>query len=155
MNNYDSAYSSGAAFGAIFAFMLIPGIIIATICIIAHWKIFVKAGKPGWAAIIPIYNAIVLLEIIGKPIWWVFLILFPCTSFIFAVWATNLLSKSFGHSEGFTVGLILLPFVFYPVLAFGNYQYLGPSAKEAGGLRPIDPSVGYQDPFNTPPSPQA
>jgi hypothetical protein len=146
MENYDSAYSAGAAIGAILAFMLIPGLIILTISLIAHWKIYTKAGKPGWASIIPIYNVIVLLEIIGKPIWWVFLILFPCTTLIFVIWATNLLSKSFGQSEGFTVGLILLPFIFYPVLAFGNYQYLGPSAKEAGGMRPIDPSIGYKDP---------
>jgi len=151
MQNYDS--SSAVAFGAILGVMLIPGIIIATIVIIAHWKIYTKAGKPGWAAIIPIYNIIVLLEIIGKPIWWVFLILIPCTAPIFAIWATNLLSKSFGQSEGFTVGLVLLPFIFYPILGFGNYKYLGPSAKEAGGLKPFDPSVGYQDPFNTPPPP--
>ena len=57
MQNYDS--SSAVAFGAILGVMLIPGIIIATIVIIAHWKIYTKAGKPGWAAIIPIYNIIV------------------------------------------------------------------------------------------------
>lgn len=154
MENYDT--SSAPAVAALFAFisiMIIPVLIITVIMVIAHWKIFEKAGKPGWAAIIPIYNIIVLLEIIGKPIWWVFLILFPCTSFIFAIWATNLLSKSFGQSEGFTVGLILLGVVFYPVLAFGNYQYLGPSAQEAGGLKPFDPSINYKDPFNNPPNP--
>jgi hypothetical protein len=152
MDTYDSAASAGV-FAAFFAIMLIPGLIISVVLIISHWKIYEKAGKPGWASLIPIYNIIVLLEIIGKPIWWVFLILFPCTTFIFGIWAVNLLSKSFGQSEGFTVGLVLLGVVFYPVLAFGNYQYLGPSAKEAGGLRPIDPSLGYKDPFNTPPPP--
>jgi len=152
MENYDS-YSGAGAFAALFALMLIPGLIMSVILIISHWKIFEKAGKPGWASIIPIYNIIILLEIIGKPIWWVFLILFPCTTFIFAVWAVNLLSKSFGQSEGFTVGLLLLGFIFYPMLAFGNYQYLGPSAKEAGGLKTFDPSTNYKDPFNTPPPP--
>lgn len=153
MGNYDQSYSSTAAFAAIFGVLLVPIIIITVIMVIAHWKIFEKAGKPGWAAIIPIYNIIVLLEIIGKPIWWIFLMIFPCTSFIFVIWATNLLSKSFGQSEGFTVGLLLLGVVFYPVLAFGNYQYLGPSAKEAGGLRPFDPSANYKDPFNNPNAP--
>lgn len=154
MENYDSS-SVGAAAGifAIISALIIPIIIIWVIMIISHWKIYEKAGKPGWAAIIPIYNIIVLLEIIGKPVWWILLLLIPCVNIVFAVWMTNLLSKSFGQSEGFTVGLLLLGVVFYPVLAFGNYQYLGPSAKEAGGMRPIDPSLGYKDPFNTPPPP--
>ncbi|MDO3626861.1 DUF5684 domain-containing protein [Mucilaginibacter sp. BT774] len=155
MENYD-ANSAGAAAGiiAIISALLIPIIIVSVIMIIAHWKIYEKAGKPGWAAIIPIYNIIVLLEIVGKPLWWIILFLIPCVNIIFVVWVTNLLSKSFGQSEGFTVGLLLLGVVFYPILGFGNYQYIGPSAKEAGGLRPLDPSVGYKDPFNpTPPPP--
>lgn len=154
MNNFDST-SAGEAAGifAIFSALLIPILIVAAIMIIAHWKIYEKAGKPGWAAIIPIYNLIILLEIVGKPLWWIILFFIPCVNIVFLVWVTNLLSKSFGQSEGFTVGLLLLSVVFYPILGFGNYKYLGPSAKEAGGLRPIDPSVGYQDPFNTPPPP--
>jgi hypothetical protein len=154
MENYD-ANSAGAlaGFAAIIGVLIIPIIIIWVIMIISHWKIYEKAGKPGWAAIIPIYNIIVLLEIIGKPVWWILLLLIPCVNIVFAIWMTNLLSKSFGQSEGFTVGLLLLGVVFYPVLAFGNYQYLGPSAKEAGGLRPIDPSLGYKDPFNPNPPP--
>ena len=154
MNNYDSSsVGAAAALFAIFSALLIPILIVSVIMIIAHWKIYEKAGKPGWAAVIPIYNAIVLLEIVGKPLWWIILFFIPCVNIVFLVWVTNLLSKSFGQSEGFTVGLLLLGVVFYPILGFGNYQYLGPSAKEAGGLRPIDPSVGYQDPFNTPPPP--
>jgi hypothetical protein len=154
MQDYNSGYSAGAAIGAFMAVMLIPIIIIVVIMVISHWKIFEKAGKPGWAAIIPIYNTIVLLEIVGKPVWWILLFLIPCVNIVFLVWTTNLLSKSFGQSEGFTVGLLLLGVIFYPILAFGNYKYLGPSAQEAGGLRPLDPSVGYRDPFNnTPPPP--
>jgi hypothetical protein len=153
MENYDSSASSIAAVAAIFGAMLIPFLIISVIMIISYWKIFEKAGKPGWAALIPIYNTIVMLEIVGKPIWWIILFLIPCVNIVFAVWTINLLSKSFGQSEGFTVGLILLGIVFFPILAFGNYQYLGPSAKEAGGLKPFDPSLNYKDPFNTPPPP--
>jgi hypothetical protein len=151
MEHYNS--SSAAAMAALFSMLLVPMLVISVVMLISHWKIFEKAGKPGWAAIIPIYNIIVLLEIIGKPVWWIFLIIFPCTSLIFAIWAINLLSKSFGQGEGFTIGLLLLGVIFYPILAFGNYQYLGPSAKEAGGLRPFDPSANYKDPFNTPPPP--
>lgn len=94
--------------------------------IVSMWKIFTKAGKAGWVSIIPIYNIIILLEIIGKPAWWIILYFIPGVNLIFAVWSTNLLSKSFGNSEGFTIGLLFLPFVFYPVLAFGSSSYHGP-----------------------------
>lgn len=104
---------------------------IIVLMIAAMWKIFVKAGKPGWAAIIPIYNIIVLLEIVGKPVWWIILFLIPFINFIFGIWTVNLLSKSFGKDEGYTIGLLLLPFVFYPILGFGSTQYKGPAAKEA------------------------
>ena len=154
MENFDTSSASGAAaLYAIISVCIIPIIIIWVVMVIAHWKIYEKAGKPGWAAIVPIYNIIVLLEIVGKPVWWILLFLIPCVNIVFLVWTINLLSKSFGQSEGFTVGLLLLGIVFYPILAFGNYQYLGPSAKEAGGLKPIDPSLGYKDPFNNPPPP--
>ena len=148
MDNYSSDPGFSAMVTAIIFACLIPFTIVYLITVAGMWKTFEKAGKPGWAAIIPIYNTIVMLEIVGKPIWWIFLIIFPCTSFIFAVWTLNLMSKSFGQSEGFTIGLVLLPFIFYPILGFGNYQYLGPSAAEAGGLRPRDPfgPTNYQDP---------
>lgn len=151
MQNYD--YGSPGIAAAIFGAFLIPLLVVYAITVAGMWKTFEKAGKPGWAAIIPIYNYIVMLEIVGKPIWWIFLILIPCTSFIFAIWTLNLLSKSFGQSEGFTIGLVVLPYIFFPILGFGNYTYLGPSASEAGGLRPkcAFNATNYQDPFNNPP----
>ncbi len=82
---------------------------IIALMIVSMWKIFTKAGKPGWACLIPIYNILVLLDIIGKPWWWLLLMLIPLVNLVFAIWAMNLLSKSFGHSEGFTIGLLLLP----------------------------------------------
>ncbi|MEN7547513.1 DUF5684 domain-containing protein [Rapidithrix thailandica] len=104
---------------------------IIVLVIASMWKVYEKAGKPGWAAIIPIYNIIVLLEIVGKPTWWVVLLFIPVANFVILIWITNLLSKSFGQSEGFTVGLVLLGFVFYPMLAFGDYQYQGPAGDYA------------------------
>ncbi len=100
---------------------------IVVLIVVAQWKIYTKAGKPGWACLIPIYNIIVLLEIVGKPWWWILLLLIPVVNIVFAIWMTNLLSLSFGKSEGFTVGLILLPIVFYPILGFGDAQYSGPA----------------------------
>jgi len=101
--------------------------LISLIYLIAYWKIYEKAGKPGWASLIPFYNLIVLFEIIGKPWWWLLLMLIPGINIIFAVWTYNLVSKSFGHSEGFTIGLILLGFIFIPILAFGDSKYIGPA----------------------------
>lgn len=110
------------------------GIIIIYIAVIAlllasMWAVFAKAGKPGWAALIPIYNLIILLEIVGKPWWWLFLMVIPLLNVVFAIWVYNLLSKSFGKSEGFTVGLLLLSFIFFPILAFGDAEYQGPAGK--------------------------
>jgi hypothetical protein len=104
---------------------------IIALMIVSMWKIFTKAGKPGWACLIPIYNILVLLEIIGKPWWWLLLMLIPFVNLVFAIWAMNLLSKSFGHSEGFTIGLLLLGFVFIPILGLGESKYIGPAGQPA------------------------
>ena len=93
--------------------------------IVSMWKIFAKAGKPGWAAIIPIYNIIVLFEIIGKPAWWVVLLLIPFVNIIISIIMLSGLSKCFGRGAGTTIGLIFLPFIFYPILGFGSAQYQG------------------------------
>jgi len=148
MENYDPS-SSGLVW-AFFGMFMVPILITYVIVVIGMWKIYEKAGKPGWASLIPIYNVIVLLEIIGKPLWWFLLLIFPCTSLVFAIWAINLLSKSFGQSEGFTIGLILLPFIFYPLLGFGNYRYVGPAGAGFAGYNQYDPSADYKDPFNPP-----
>ena len=96
------------------------------IIIVSMWKIFEKAGKPGWAAIIPIYNIIILLEIVGKPVWWIILMIIPFVNFFIALYVSHLLSKSFGKDIVMTILLIFLPFVGYPMLAFGDATYGGP-----------------------------
>lgn len=100
---------------------------ILIVVIVAEWKIYKKAGQPGWACIIPIYNILVLLRIIGKPWWWLLLLIIPVVNIVIGIWITNLLSKSFGKDEGFTVGLIFLPFIFLPILGFGDAAYTGPA----------------------------
>jgi hypothetical protein len=92
------------------------------------WTIFTKAGEPGWAAIIPIYNIIVLLKIVGRPIWWLVLMLIPFVNFIIGILVMIDLAKSFGQGAGFGVGMVFLPFIFAPMLAFGDSRYSGPSA---------------------------
>jgi len=87
------------------------------------WALFKKAGQPGYFAIIPIVNLVVFMEIIRKPWWWLFLWMIPLLSLIWRIWGWNLMVKRFGKSEDFTVGCILLPFIFMPILAFGNSKY--------------------------------
>ncbi len=91
------------------------------------WKTFEKAGKPGWAAIVPIYNIIIMLEIVGKPTWWVVLIFVPLVNLVILIILYHQMSLSFGRGVGMTVLLILLPFVGWPMLGFGDAQYQGPA----------------------------
>ena len=90
------------------------------------WKIFAKAGKPGWAAIIPIYNWVILLEIVGRPVWWIVLLLIPCVNIVIMCILAVELAKSFGKDVAFAIGLILLGVVFIPILGFGSAKYQGP-----------------------------
>ena len=99
---------------------------IVLISIISQWRIFEKAGKPGWAAIIPIYNLYVHLKVVGKPSWWMLLLFIPIVNLFFAIKLTHLLSKSFGKDIGFTLGLLFLPILFLPILAFSSAKYQGP-----------------------------
>jgi len=104
---------------------------IIVLMIASLWIIFTKAGKPGWACIIPIYNIIVLLDIVGKPWWWLLLMLIPIVNFVILIIVYHNLSLSFGKGGGFTVGIIFLPFIFLPILAFGEAKYIGPGGKTA------------------------
>ena len=87
------------------------------------WRVFTKAGKPGWAAIVPIYNIIVLLQIAGKPLWWIILFLIPLVNFVVAILVGIAVAKKFGKGVGFGLGLTFFGFIFYPVLGFGDAQY--------------------------------
>jgi hypothetical protein len=104
--------------------MVVAGcLLIFGVLITAVWKTFEKAGEPGVAAIVPIYNTLTLLRIVGKPWWWLFLMIIPYVNIVFLVWTLNLLAKRFGKSEGFTIGLLFLPFIFYPQLAWGEAKF--------------------------------
>ncbi|MGI5913945.1 MAG: DUF5684 domain-containing protein [Bacteroidales bacterium] len=98
---------------------------ISVLIIVALWKVYNKAGKPGWAAIIPIYNIWVLLEIIKKPWWWLLLLLIPIVNIVILIIMIHNLSLKFGKGVGFTIGMILLPFIFIPILGFGDAKCKG------------------------------
>lgn len=88
--------------------------------------VFNKAGQPGIAAFVPIWNSLVLLKVVGRPWWWLLLFLVPIVNLVIAIIVWNDLSKSFNHGVGFTIGLVLLPWVFLFVLWLGSDQYVGP-----------------------------
>lgn len=99
-----------------------------TVFIIASlWKVFAKAGQPGWAAIVPFYNLYVLCKIGGRPGWWMALMLVPVVSLVIGIILSIDIAKAFGKGTGFGVGLAFLGFIFYPILGFGAAEYL-PSA---------------------------
>ncbi|HNY01910.1 MAG TPA: DUF5684 domain-containing protein [Bacteroidales bacterium] len=109
--------------------MIIPLILFAittaVVEIIGAWFMFEKAGEPGWAAIIPIYNYLIGIKIAGKPWWYLLLMLIPVVNLVVYIVILNGLAKNFGKGTGFTVGLFFLRFIFIPILGFGKSVYTG------------------------------
>jgi hypothetical protein len=97
----------------------------AALGIVALWKIFDKAGEPGWAAIIPFYNFYVLFKITWGSGWKFLLLLIPIANIVIGIITMVKLAKAFGKSGGFAVGLIFLSLIFYCILAFDNSTYIG------------------------------
>jgi len=116
----------GGLFGGGFMlFILLVAIVITA----AFWKVFEKAGQPGWAAIIPIYNTYIMLKIVGRPGWWLLLLLIPLVNFVIALIVAIDMAKSFGQSATFgVVMLFLLSVIGYLILGFGSARYVGPAA---------------------------
>lgn len=110
------------------ALALIPMVIalgITVLVIAGMWKVFTKAGEPGWACLIPIYNVLVLLKIAGKEWWWLILMFIPIVNFVIAILVAIALADKFGKGAGFGIGLAFLPMIFYPILGFGDARYQG------------------------------
>ena len=120
---YAPVPSEGVMAGLVIFLVFI--LVLILFFVICHWKIFTKAGVAGWKSIIPLYNIIVQLKIVKQPAYWIFFFFIPVVNIYFAVRHIHGLSRAFGKDTGFTIGLILLPFIFYPLLAFGDatYQY--------------------------------
>ena len=111
---------------------LLFALALAVVVIIGWWKMFEKAGEPGWAAIIPIFNIIVLLKIAGRPLWWVILYFIPIANIVAAIVVSIDIAKAFGQSAVFGFFLnFLFGGIGYLILGFGNYQYRRPAAMAA------------------------
>ena len=132
----DSAYDNGL--GGIFAIFGIGFFItmfaILIFSVVTHWKVYTKAGQPGWAIFVPIYGLLVFFKIIGKPWTWIFWICTPAVTIgAFVVWISGslALAKSFGKDTMFALGLMFLPVIFYAILAFDkSIRYRGPNGDD-------------------------
>lgn len=98
---------------------------ITAFLIVAAWKLFAKAGVPGWVSLIPIYNTVTLLQISGRSGWWLLALCVPFLNFFVAIRLVFDLAKAYGQGVGFGFGLLLLAPIFMPILAFGDARYVG------------------------------
>ena len=118
-NDSAAVAAAGGAFAGMYIVMLIVGVL----SIVAMWKIFTKAGKPGWASIIPIYNMVVLFQIAGMNPLMILLELVPIANVVVLIMLYINLAKKFGKGGGYAAGLILLNPIFMLMLAFGQAEY--------------------------------
>jgi hypothetical protein len=128
VDNRSVAEAVGAYFLPIVVAVLMALLALLLIFVIGGWKVFAKAGQPGWAVLVPVYNVYILLQIAGKPWWWLLLLTIPLVNIAIAMLVAIDLAKAFGQSAAFGVVLLfLLGGIGYLVLGFGKYRYLGPA----------------------------
>jgi hypothetical protein len=136
-----SGDQNAAALGLIMAMIAGFGMILLAgyvVVLIGMWKVFTKAGQPGWAVLIPFYNIIVLLRVAGLPWYWVFAVFLPIIPLlgvlaymVLAVMCLHRISTRFGQGVGFTIGLTLLSPIFFLILGFGSSKYVGEQPAQA------------------------
>jgi hypothetical protein len=124
-SDLETSTSGGGAAGVVGGLI---GLVVGLLMIASMWKVFSKAGQPGWGCLIPIYNIYLMCKIAGRPGWWVILMLIPLVNFIIAIILLVDIAKSFGKGVGFALGLLFLGIIFWPILGFGSAQYQGPAA---------------------------
>ena len=124
MESYEAAGMAVGA-GVMIVYMLFV-LAISVFMVVAMWKMFTKAGNPGWGCLVPFYNNYCLFEIaFGNG--WLFLLTFvPCVNFVFLIMLYFKLAKAFGQGVGFGFGLLFLNPIFVAILGFGNAEYIGP-----------------------------
>ncbi len=112
-----------AGFGAGY---IIVCLVISIVCIVGMWKVFTKAGKPGWASLIPFYNLYTLFDIAwGNGILFLTMLV-PCVDVIFLIICYYKLCKAFGKGTGFFIGMFFFSPIFICILGFGDAEYIGP-----------------------------
>lgn len=138
---YDTGSTATSGETAVNIIILLVGLVLyvalIVFAILTVWRINRKANKPGWAAIVPVYNYVVVLEIVGRPIWWILLSFVPLVNIYVAFVVALDLAKSFGKSTAFGIGNFFVPIITYPILAFSkNARYVGPIAEGLDSFAP-------------------
>ncbi|HUF25912.1 MAG TPA: DUF5684 domain-containing protein [Gemmatimonadaceae bacterium] len=108
------------AAGGLALWLVIMGLVVFMVA--SMWIVFDKAGQPGWAVLIPIYQQIVHARVANKSVWWGIALIIPVINLIAYFVISFGVAERFGKSTAFGIGLALLPIVFYPMLAFGDAQ---------------------------------
>lgn len=121
----EANLNNTASDGSDISIFILAAIALFILIRFSYWKIYKKAGKPGWAAFIPVYSSIVFLQIVGRPIWWIAWMIIPFVNIIISITIIIDLVKSFGKNIGFAVATYFLRFLFLPILAFGKSEYIG------------------------------
>ncbi|MBL8005731.1 MAG: signal peptidase I [Candidatus Kapabacteria bacterium] len=116
------------AMGGLGLMGFLPIILVVVLQAVCYWKLFEKAGRPGWQGIIPVANLYFLTELVGKPVWWfIVILLVPCVNIVFIIMLNIELAKAFGKTTGYGILLTLFSIIFLPILAFGDAKYVGPA----------------------------
>ena len=123
--DYSVSYSTSGHVSPVFWVVYFAFLILM---LVAMWKMFTKAGQPGWAILIPIYNLYIMCKIAGRPGWWLLLMLIPFVNLIIFIILYVDIAKNFGNNVGFAIGMLFLPFIFFPILGLGSAQYQGTAA---------------------------
>ena len=149
---YDSGVSSASGLlggiAAVGGIVMLISAALSILMLVSMWKVFKKCGKPGWAVFVPIYNTYVMCEIAGKP-WWYLLLFFVPFANIYAMFVLyDGMAKKLGKSTGFTIGMMLLPMIFFPILAFSKSavaeEYVEPVTESAPVVEPMAAPVFEQ-----------
>lgn len=139
---YSDSSVIGSFLGLIlgfFLFFIFIALIVGILIIIGRWNIFKKGGEEGWKAIIPFYNTYTMCKLVGVNPYWVLIVVVGClfttvpllnivagvASIYFTVLLNVSLAKAFGKDTGFAIGLIFLPYIFYPILGLGKQEFIG------------------------------
>lgn len=152
--SYDVG-DGGGIFGLLFGgcYSLV-WLVVAVLVIAGLWKMFQKAGQPGWGAIIPFYNMYLLLQIAGRPGWWLILYFIPLVNIVIVLIVALDVAKAFGKDTIWGIGIWLFPEIFYLVLGFGSAQYVGPGGRAVAAYAPPQPSYAPPAAPPAPPAPQ-
>lgn len=128
------------------AVIWVIALLLIALMIVVMWILFKKAGKPGWAAVVPFYDQYTLYEITWGNGWRFLMLLIPIYNIVLAILTYIRLAKAFGKDEGYAVGLVFLPQVFVPMLAFGSAAYHGVPGVTSAPAAASQEWVGYQQP---------